>query len=112
MIIRGVAHPAFVDVSMLVQRPLPSLEILDIIGFFREIEEQWSLVATALGIKIDEITEIDRSCNSNASESCRLMLDKWSKNADVGSWNSLINACNRNFLHSIAVKLQIFFTSK
>lgn len=97
---------------MIVRRVVPSVELLDIIGVNKEVKEQWSLVAEALGVGKDVIAEIDHACNSDMAESCRLMLDKWSKGADLSSWKILIKACNRNFLHSIAKKLEIFFAGK
>ena len=98
--------------SVVVQRTVPSVELLDVIGVIKEVEQKWSQIAEALGVGKDVIAEIDRACNSNTTESCRLMLDKWLKGADLSSWKILIKACNRNFLYSIALKLKIFFAGK
>ena len=84
------------------------MELLDIIGVIKEVERKWSPIAEALGVGKDVIAEIDRACNNDKTESCRLMLDKWVKGADLSSWKLLINACNRKFLYSIAIKLEIF----
>lgn len=99
---------------VIVQRTVPSVELLDVIGVIKEVEHKWSPIAEALGVGKDVVAEVDCACNGDTTESCRLMLDKWLKSADlsISSWKLLIKACNRNFLHSIAIKLEIFFAGK
>ena len=97
---------------ILVIRVSPSLELLDIIGFIKEVDKKWSSVAAVLGLRRDVVSEIEHACDSDM-ECCRMMLSKWPQTADpLHSWELLIEACNRNFLHSLAVKLQLFFASK
>ena len=110
-----MAHPSFllcVSVVVGIQQTAPSLKLLEIIGFIKEVERHWSLVAEALGMRKDAIAEIDFTYNSNKTECCRKMLDKWLRSADSVSWSNIIGACRRNFLHSVAMKLELFFTSK
>ena len=93
------------------QHPKPSSKLLELIGFDKEIEHKWRPVAEALGMSKNLIAEIDCSCKSDSSK-CRKMLDRLFSSADSTKWNDIIKACNRNLLHSVAIKLELFFTSK
>ena len=90
----------------------PSLELLEIVGFISEVKDKWSAVAEALGMTKDAIDEINHACNKNKTECCRKMFDKLLRSADSASWVNIIKACKRNFLHSVAMKFELFFTSK
>ena len=110
--IRGCGSSKLFDVHVVVQKPVPSLKLLEIIGFIKEVEQKWSLVAEALGMTKHAITEIDRTCNSKTTECCRKMLDKSLRSADSVSWSNIIKVCKKNYLLSMAMKLELFFTSK
>jgi len=99
---------------VVVQKVLPSPKLLEIVGFVEEVENKWSSVGEALGIKRDVITEVDRTYNGDSAQCCRLLLEKWLKTANSAGnkWDNIIEACHRNFLHSLATKLKIFFASK
>ena len=100
-------------VFIIERQAVPSLKLLEIVGFIKEVENKWPSVAEALGMGHDTIAKIDNMCNSDLSECCRAMLDEWLKSfAGSATWVSLIEIYNRNYLHSLAVKLEIFFASK
>ena len=94
------------------RKSVPSLKLLEVIGFIKEVEHKWSAVAEALGMTKDAIDKINCTCNGNTTECCRKMLDKSLRSADSASWVNIIKACKGNFLHSVAAKLELFFTSK
>ena len=93
------------------QKIHPSSELLHIIGVVTEVTDKWQLIAGTLEISDDVINEIDRNCHGDALKCCESMLEKWLKSAD-NSWDSIIRACNKNELHSIAKKMEIFFNGK
>ena len=94
------------------RRPGPSLKLLEAIGFDKEIEHKWCSFAEVLGMSKDLIAEVDHACQSNTSKCCRKMLDKLFSRADSVKWSDVVKACNRNFLHSVAIKLELFFIGK
>jgi len=94
-----------------VQKILPSTKLLHVIGVVTEAAHKWQLVARTLGISDDVIDEIDRHCHGDPSKCCEGMLAKWLKSADH-SWDSIIKACDKNGLHSIAIKIRLFFNGK
>jgi len=92
-------------------RAEPSLKLLHVIGLVAEVTDKWKLVARPLGIRSDVIDEIEKS-HSGATKCCEVMLDKWLKKSADPSWNCIIEACDKNELHSIAKKMQVFFGGK